>query len=247
MTESCIHESREISSPLFFCQNIINSLKAWRHTCICILLKRIGVGQGLPILPVKIKWPNDIYANGIKIGGVLCTSTYREKKFNVVVGKSVFTVSSFKFLHCLTNGSLLWLQKLAAGIGLNVGNKKPTTCLDVLLQELVPEAPCYQREELLAAFFFKFEDLSKTFINEGNLRVLERLFLGICLYMLFSFYVLVSLNIQISMHNIWKPVFLYSLHRDCISIWPLPFLYIYQFALHEPQELMCYVLLWKCI
>lgn len=101
-------------------------------------IEHVSLQKGLPILPVKIKWPNDIYANDIKIGGVLCTSTYREKKFNVVVG-----------------------------IGLNVGNKKPTTCLDVLLQELVPEAPCYQREELLAAFFFKFEDLSKTFINEG--------------------------------------------------------------------------------
>lgn len=42
---------------------------------------------------MKIKWPNDIYANGIKIGGVLCTSTYREKKFNVVVGKFVSLLS----------------------------------------------------------------------------------------------------------------------------------------------------------
>lgn len=147
----------------------------------------------------------------------------------------------FKFLHCLTKQSLLWLQKLAAGIGLNVGNQKPTTCLDALLQELVPEAPRYQREELLAAFFVKFEDLFKTFINEGNLQkksfVLEHLFVGICLYMLFSWCVLVSLNIQISTYNIWKPVFLYSslkCHRDCISIWPLPFLSIYQFSSSMP-------------
>jgi biotin--protein ligase len=36
---------------------------------------------------VKIKWPNDLYAKGLKIGGVLCTSTYSSKKFNVVIGK----------------------------------------------------------------------------------------------------------------------------------------------------------------
>lgn len=204
MIESCIHESREISSPLFFCQNIIHSLKAWCHTCICILLKCSGVGQGLPILPVKIKWPNDIYANGIKIGGVLCTSTYREKKFNVVVGKSV---SSFKFLHCLTNGSLLWLRQLAAGIGLNVGNKKPTTCLDVLLQELVPEAPCYQREELLAAFFFKFEDLSKTFINEGSWAPISW---NMPIYFVFILCPTCCFHCVSLCHSTYKFVFLYS-------------------------------------
>lgn len=101
-------------------------------------IDHVSLQMGLPILPVKIKWPNDIYANGIKIGGVLCTSTYREKKFNVVIG-----------------------------IGLNVANRKPTTCLDALMQDLVPEAPPLQREELLAAFFEKFEDIFRTFVSEG--------------------------------------------------------------------------------
>jgi len=36
---------------------------------------------------VKIKWPNDLYAKGLKVGGVLCTSTYSSKKFNIVVGE----------------------------------------------------------------------------------------------------------------------------------------------------------------
>lgn len=43
--------------------------------------------QGLPQLDVKIKWPNDLYLNGLKVGGVLCTSTSRSKKFNISVGK----------------------------------------------------------------------------------------------------------------------------------------------------------------
>ena len=48
------------------------------------------IGQCLPKLPIKIKWPNDIYANGIKIGGVLSTSTYRDRKFNVVIGELLY-------------------------------------------------------------------------------------------------------------------------------------------------------------
>jgi len=40
----------------------------------------------LPCVDVKIKWPNDLYFNGLKIGGILCTSTYKSKKFNVSAG-----------------------------------------------------------------------------------------------------------------------------------------------------------------
>lgn len=43
--------------------------------------------QGLPYIDVKIKWPNDLYLNGLKVGGILCTSTYRSRKFHVSVGK----------------------------------------------------------------------------------------------------------------------------------------------------------------
>ncbi|GMF65618.1 unnamed protein product [Phytophthora lilii] len=36
--------------------------------------------------PVRIKWPNDIYANQVKIGGILCQSEYRDGKFRVTTG-----------------------------------------------------------------------------------------------------------------------------------------------------------------
>lgn len=36
--------------------------------------------------PVGIKWPNDIYANQTKIGGILCQSEYRDGKFSVTTG-----------------------------------------------------------------------------------------------------------------------------------------------------------------
>ncbi|KAJ1412617.1 Biotinyl protein ligase [Sesbania bispinosa] len=46
-------------------------------------VKDICDKNGLPCIDVKIKWPNDLYINGFKVGGILCTSTYKSKKFNV--------------------------------------------------------------------------------------------------------------------------------------------------------------------
>lgn len=50
--------------------------------------------QGLPNIDVKIKWPNDLYLNGSKVGGILCTSTYKLKKFNVSAGNKSFLSSN---------------------------------------------------------------------------------------------------------------------------------------------------------
>lgn len=60
--------------------------------------------QGMPPLDVRIKWPNDLYLDGLKVGGVLCTSTYKSKKFNVSAGKYSYLLTellSNKFL-CLS-------------------------------------------------------------------------------------------------------------------------------------------------
>lgn len=62
--------------------------------------------QGAPPPPVRIKWPNDIYAHGLKIGGALIHTTWQTDRFNVVTG-----------------------------VGLNVNNRTPTTCLDILLAQ----------------------------------------------------------------------------------------------------------------
>lgn len=43
--------------------------------------------QGTPELDVRIKWPNDLYLGGVKVGGILSTSVYRSKKFYVSAGK----------------------------------------------------------------------------------------------------------------------------------------------------------------
>ena len=76
--------------------------------CFCqqaIIVTSCAV-QGSDI-DIRIKWPNDIYSNDMKIGGILCHSTYRAKEFQVVIG-----------------------------VGLNLDNSHPTTCVnDVLKQQ----------------------------------------------------------------------------------------------------------------
>ncbi|KAK4391132.1 Biotin--protein ligase 1, chloroplastic [Sesamum angolense] len=94
--------------------------------------------NGIPPLDVRIKWPNDLYLDGLKVGGILCTSTYKSKKFNV-----------------------------SAGIGLNVSNEKPTTCLNTVLQRLGCVTHQLQRGDIMAAFFNKFESFYDMFINQG--------------------------------------------------------------------------------
>ncbi|KAF0919466.1 hypothetical protein E2562_029467 [Oryza meyeriana var. granulata] len=101
-------------------------------------IKELCCAKGLPELEVKIKWPNDLYLKGLKVGGILCTSFYQPKVYNI-----------------------------CTGIGLNVDNEKPTTCLNAALKELKANSPTLKREDILASFFNKFEVLFEIFSNEG--------------------------------------------------------------------------------
>ncbi|CAA7062340.1 unnamed protein product [Microthlaspi erraticum] len=109
-------------------------------------VKHVCDNKGLPYIDVKIKWPNDLYLNGLKVGGILCTSTYRSKKFHVSVG-----------------------------VGLNVDNEQPTTCLNAVLRDMSPASNLLKREEILAAFFDKFEKFFHLFIDQG-FKSLEELY-----------------------------------------------------------------------
>ncbi|CAM6107879.1 unnamed protein product [Calypogeia fissa] len=100
--------------------------------------------SGIPTPDVRIKWPNDLYAKGLKTGGVLCTSSYRAKTFNIVVG-----------------------------VGLNVGNREPTTCLDALIEELQEGSAAIQLELLLASIMCRFEILNEVFQEQGFLPLQE--------------------------------------------------------------------------
>ncbi|XP_010472583.1 PREDICTED: biotin--protein ligase 1, chloroplastic isoform X1 [Camelina sativa] len=102
--------------------------------------------KGFPYIDVKIKWPNDLYLNGLKVGGILCTSTYRSKKFHVSVG-----------------------------VGLNVDNEQPTTCLNAALKDMSPASNLLKREEILGAFFHQFEKFFDLFMDQG-FKSLEELY-----------------------------------------------------------------------
>ena len=68
-------------------------------------------------LNVGIKWPNDIYLDGkTKIGGIICQSVYSNNKFNIV-----------------------------SGVGINVSNTSPTTCLDDAASTLLNKHVCIGR------------------------------------------------------------------------------------------------------
>ncbi|CAN6851870.1 unnamed protein product [Brassica oleracea] len=109
-------------------------------------VKHVCDNKGLPYIDVKIKWPNDLYLNGLKVGGILCTSTYRSSIFHVSVG-----------------------------VGLNVDNDQPTTCLNAVLKDISPASVLLKREEILAAFFHKFEKFFDLFIDQG-FKSLEELY-----------------------------------------------------------------------
>lgn len=83
------------------------------------------------MMDVRIKWPNDIYdgQSKLKIGGVLCHSSYRDNAFFMTVG-----------------------------IGINVSNEEPTTCLNTMLRDCIAgehhhhhaDGIAFTREEIVA-------------------------------------------------------------------------------------------------
>jgi biotin-(acetyl-CoA carboxylase) ligase len=85
-------------------------------------------------LDVRIKWPNDLYAGPHKLAGILCHSVYRDKQFQVlcaVILRIVATIprATHKSSSCNT------CCQVVIGVGLNVSNEQPSTCINALLRE----------------------------------------------------------------------------------------------------------------
>eukprot|EP00455_Lapot_gusevi_P028016 TRINITY_DN2976_c0_g1_i4.p1 TRINITY_DN2976_c0_g1~~TRINITY_DN2976_c0_g1_i4.p1 ORF type:complete len:325 (-),score=33.12 TRINITY_DN2976_c0_g1_i4:22-996(-) len=97
------------------------------------------------VLPVRIKWPNDLYLNGLKLGGILCQSTYLYPHFDITIG-----------------------------VGLNVSNAQPTICLNSYLADRHPHARSVTREELLAKFLTLLEQYWQHFELVGFRPFLDR-------------------------------------------------------------------------
>ncbi|KAK5137446.1 hypothetical protein LTR08_008424 [Meristemomyces frigidus] len=116
-----------------------------------------GGGKAYAQLPIRLKWPNDIYAldpttakgeeKYVKIGGILVNSSYAGGDYTCV-----------------------------AGIGLNLSNAAPTTSLAALLQAAhtagnksnnTSPPPPFTPEALLASILTHFEALYTRFCRTG--------------------------------------------------------------------------------
>ncbi|KKA27259.1 hypothetical protein TD95_004097 [Thielaviopsis punctulata] len=96
-------------------------------------------------IPVKIKWPNDIYAldpnpkegspTYVKVGGILATCSYCDGEYQIVLG-----------------------------IGVNTCNSRPTTSLNALLKNGQEPA---RTERLLARLVTRLEAVYGQFLREG--------------------------------------------------------------------------------
>ena len=91
---------------------------------------------------VAIKWPNDLYGQQKKLGGVLCNSSW-------VMETRTFTT--------------------VIGIGVNVGNRTPTTCVHELQEQAigVENISYISKEELLARILFCYECFEDKFMSSG--------------------------------------------------------------------------------
>ena len=110
-------------------------------------------GPGYSSLPVKLKWPNDIYAEDptrpgqkqyVKIGGILVNSSYSGGDYNLVVG-----------------------------IGLNLSNSAPTTSINALAAASRHKLEPLSTEKLLARILTVFESIYCGFCQQGWTRALE--------------------------------------------------------------------------
>ncbi|PHH81930.1 hypothetical protein CDD82_7532 [Ophiocordyceps australis] len=122
------------SRPIVFTQYV---------AAIAIVEAIQSLGAGYEKLPVKLKWPNDIYAldpasasqRYVKVGGILSQCCYFDGSYQIVLG-----------------------------IGINASNPRPTTSLSSLAP---PHAAPLQLEVLLARLLASLEAAYSQFLREG--------------------------------------------------------------------------------
>ncbi|KAK9703318.1 biotin holocarboxylase synthetase [Basidiobolus ranarum] len=109
---------------------------------------------GYEEIPVRIKWPNDVYAatpetmylsepKYVKIGGILVNSSFSNNEFELV-----------------------------AGAGVNADNSYPTTSINRLIESYnehnLKKLPLLSQEELAASIFATFNRFYNEFCENGN-------------------------------------------------------------------------------
>lgn len=97
-----------------------------------------GLDQHCRELPLRLKWPNDIYALDRKLGGILLESNSQDGVFHITIG-----------------------------VGINVTNAEPSVSLAELLRAASPGFPAPKRSAVLDSFCETFDRMYRVFDAEG--------------------------------------------------------------------------------
>lgn len=152
--------------------NVTSTIVTLQYMCSLALIELIlGYGDGYQQLPVKLKWPNDIYILKPEYFNSLDDTNQEnpttvdgdEEKFAKVSGAIVNSQYLDGKFH------LVW------GAGVNVSNEAPTTSLNIVLAQLnrlrqnqgLPPLEPYRHEILLARVVFNLENYFETFKSSG--------------------------------------------------------------------------------
>ena len=140
---SLMHTFKGAGQQLPFVQYIVSLAVVQTVQSLAALKTRNIPGcQDKELLNIRIKWPNDLYdgESGLKIGGILCHSAFRDAIFHVTIG-----------------------------IGLNVSNQEPTTCLNDMLQLYAgtEDVEAFTREEIVAGVANRLEGMLQTLAGHG--------------------------------------------------------------------------------
>ncbi|KAI7902126.1 biotin-protein ligase [Cokeromyces recurvatus] len=97
---------------------------------------------GYENIPLRLKWPNDIYADlpsGLKkVGGLLVNSSFVQDEFSLVIG-----------------------------CGINLNNRYPTVSINDIIQDHNPKLKRLEKEDVLAHVLITFEKYYMEFCQKG--------------------------------------------------------------------------------
>ncbi|CAI2178702.1 10554_t:CDS:2 [Funneliformis geosporum] len=107
------------------------------------VVEAIRTKKGYEDLPLRLKWPNDIYTENFKIGGVIINSHFVQDEFLLI-----------------------------AGCGVNLSNSAPTTSVNRIISlynhDNKSQLKEFSQEQLLASILVKFESFYKEFCSHKN-------------------------------------------------------------------------------
>ncbi|XP_055701269.1 biotin--protein ligase isoform X2 [Phlebotomus papatasi] len=140
--EGCLMFTVQLNVPLG--SRLGQRISLVQHLIATAMISAIhSLGQGYQDLDIRLKWPNDIYANGtVKIGGLITTS----------IIESQMAVCNI-------------------GCGINLDNSNPTLCLNDLIREFNTQTsgklPLLRYEKILALIFNEIERIFRR-VQEGS-------------------------------------------------------------------------------